>query len=843
MKQGYQKDNFLDLLDELSDTLTVPDLESDMVTARPMSNSRATPTHASSSQYQQSRMGSRGLQHTSPKTVPPDLDYALPQTMSLDSHYAHSQAGSQNSHSVSARSGYAGVGSMNVQLERQNVLLQNKNAKMLEEYTRLFRSYRKQEQELQGKAQQIQKLMAELSSKSTDDVKKTQAVNGIVQKLKKINDQYKAENFRLKHQEEKIKKTLAQMEQDSLVVKDQSQKIKAENDRLTVLTKNLSEEIKQISAHKQSYVDEVRGLQKKHSEQLRLIEEQKQSLSKLGAELKAKATEGAELHQKHLVLKEQNKALVTNFDEQRRELSSFKAQNDELQRVLKECKAVIEKQKERIAGEVKFIQKIDVLNAEVTKNKKEIERHLQRVFALEKDLKATMVSKQQQEEQFMQTVAQKNSEIQERIRMYSEVVQRLQDLEVQTDEKTKQIVFLNNANETLTETIYQQKSELDNAQLTIQKEVDEKAQALALIERLKEHVQKLSDSRKKQQHKIVLLEENLKHEKATAKSYQEGMADAELTLADNAEQIQEQKKTIAQHIVELTELKGTKEDLTYQVTKLKKIEQELKYNFEELKLSHKDVVREKQTLEKRAEHLEGKVEHLKDVGGRANQSLAEMQKELSAEQIKNRKLEKEIATLQAKVAHFNEDKKKILAENHILKTDVETANHSARAAQSMAKEVAMKVKDYLLREKEYMARESKLVDYRSWLDANKGFIAEQVETCVGVIRQTLNLNPMTEFLKSLNAEIGKLDDLLASPNVFGSIRAHYEELRTKLDEQRQASERLLSSYSQEVEVNTQKLEMALQHQDFWEAPPLPPKDQAANKDQDAPKETPVTVEV
>ncbi|MCO5114248.1 MAG: hypothetical protein M9899_08735 [Bdellovibrionaceae bacterium] len=835
MKQGYQKDDFLDLLDELSDTLTVSDLEFDMAGARPAAHSRAAsapPIYAETSHYRQSRAGTLDSRHTSPQTV------------SRDSHYAQSQAVSQNSQRVPARAGSVGVGPMNAQLERQNVLLQNKNAKMLEEYTRLFRSYRKQEQELQSKAQQIQKLVTELNSKSSADTKKTQAVNDIVQKLKKINDQYKAENFRLKHQEEKIKKTLAQMEQEGLAVKDQSQKIKAENDRLTVLTKNLSEEIKQIAAHKQSYVDEVRGLQKKHSEQLRLIEEQKQSLVKLGTELKTKATEGAELHQKHLVLREQNKTLTTNFDEQRRELASFKTQNDELQRVLKECKTVIEKQKDRIAGEVKFIQKIDALNAEVAKNKKEIERHLQRVFTLEKELKSMTAAKQELEEQLMQTVAQKNTEIQERIRMYTEVVKRLQDLEIQFDEKTKQIVFLNNANETLTETIYQQKSELDNAQLAIQKEVDEKAQALALIERLKEHVQKLSDSRKTQQHKIVLLEENLKHETATMKSYQENMVEVEQTLADNAEQIQEQKQTIEQHILELAELKGTKEDLTHQVTKLKKIEQELNYNFEELKLAHKDAVREKQTLEKRAEHLETKVEHLKDVGSRASQSLAEMQKELSAEQMKSRKLEKELVALQAKVAHFDEDKKKILAENHILKADVETANHSARAAQSMAKEVAMKVKEYLQREKEYMARESKLVDYRSWLDANKGFIAEQVEECMGVIRQTLNLNPMTEFLKSLNAEISKLDELLASPNVFGSIRAHYEELRTKLDEQRQVSEKLLSSYSQEVEVNTQKLEMALQHQDFWEAPPLPPKDQAINKNQeDAPKETPVTVEV
>ncbi len=835
MKQEYPKDDFLDLLDELSDTLTVSDLEFDMAATGPASRSRAAstpPIYANPSHYRQSHAGTLDSRHTSPQTV------------ARESHYAEFQTVSQNSQRVPARAGSAGVGPMNVQLERQNVLLQNKNAKMLEEYTRLFRSYRKQEQELQSKAGQIQKLVTELNSKSTADTKKTQAVNDIVQKLKKINDQYKAENFRLKHQEEKIKKTLMQMEQEGLEVKDQSQKIKAENDRLTVLTKNLSEEIKQITAHKQSYVDEVRGLQKKHSEQLRLIEEQKQSLVKLGTELKIKATEGAELHQKNLGLREQNKTLTTNFDEQRRELASFKTQNDELQRVLKECKAVIEKQKDRIAGEVKLIQKIDSLNAEVTKNKKEIERHLQRVFALEKELKSMTAAKQKLEEQLVQTVAQKNTEIQERIRMYSEVVKRLQDLEVQLDEKTKQIVFLNNANETLTETIYQQKSELDNAQLAIQKEVDEKGQALALIERLKEHVQKLSDSRKTQQHKIVLLEESLKHETASMKSYQENMAEAEQTIADSAEQIQEQKQTIEQYVVELAELKGAKESLTSQVTKLKKIEQELNYNFEELKLAHKDSVREKQTLEKRVEHFETKVEHLKDVGSRANQSLAEMQKELSAEQLKSQKLEKELVALQARVAHFDEDKKKILAENHILKADVETANHSARAAQSMAKEVALKVKEYLLREKEYMARESKLVDYRSWLDANKGFIVEQVEECMGVIRQTLNLNPMTEFLKSLNAEISKLDELLASPNVFGSIRAHYEELRTKLDEQRQVSEKLLSSYSQEVEVNTQKLEMALQHQDFWEAPPLPPKDQAINKDQeDAPKETPVTVEV
>lgn len=837
MKQGYQKDNFLDLLDELSDTLKVSELDSDHVTASGSTPGSRPSAHGVPSR--QSHMGGDG------SSISAGFDYALPQTMSLDSHYTHSQGVSQNSPIAPVRSGSVEGAPKNIQLERQNILLKKKNAKILEEYTRLFRSYRKQEQELQGKAQQIQKLVAELNSKGASDIKKTQAVNDIVQKLKRINNQYKAENFRLKHQEEKIKKTLEQMEQNSLKVNDQSQKIKAENDRLTVLTKNLYEEIKEIAAHKESYVDEVRGLQKKHSEQHRLIEEQKQSLSRLGAELEIKATESAELHQKYLTLKEQNKTLSISFEEQRRELTSFKAQNDELQKVLKECKTVIEKQKERIAGEVKFTQRIEALNSEVTKNKKEIECHLQKVFVLEKEMEVTLAAKQELEEQFKQTLAQKNSEIQERVRMYSEVVQRLQALEAQTDEKTKQIVFLNNANETLSETIYKQKSELDHAQLAIQKEVDEKAQALNLIERLKLHVKKLSDSRKKQQRKIMLLEENLKHEIATAKSYQEGMVEAEQTLADNLEQIKEQKKTIEEHVVELAMLGSAKEDLTHQVAKLKKIEQELNYSFEELKLAHKDTEREKQAYAKRVESLEGKIEQLKDVGVRANQSLAEMQKELTDERAKNQKLVKEIEILKTQVAGFNNEKKAILAENHILKADIETARNSAKTAQAMAKEVALKMKAYLEREKEFLARETKLEDYRGWLDANKGFIAEQVEACVSVIRQTLNLNPITEFLVSMKAEIAKLDELLANPNIFGSIRAHYEELRAQLDEQRQNSEELLKSYNLEVEQNTQKLEMALQHQDFWEAPPLPPQEKVLTDAHTAesPKESSTPVEV
>lgn len=814
MSQKYQKDNFLNLLDELNDTISVPEVDFDSAFVNvPLSGGGFHP-------FEQNHSGSAAQQQ--------------PLKRKAVSSAAQSVA----------------------ELERKNLLLQNKNEKLLQEYARLFKSHRKQEEQIQEKLRHIQQLTANLSAKGSEDVKKTKAINEIIQKLKNINEQHKVENANLKMQMAQTQSAMEKIRQQSESLRAQSQKLKSDNDRLIVLSKNLTEEVKEIGAHKQAFVDEVKQLQAKHLEQSKVIDEQKQSLVKLTQEIKNKSSESSEVHQRFLEMKDSNNKLRATLEEQAQELSTFKTQNNELQRVLKECKVVIEKQKTRIAGEVKFIEKIDSLNLIVNRHQQTIDQYARKTLELEKQVQTLADVKEKLEHQLKEMSFLKNVETQEKAQLKAQKEQEVQSLQAQLvtttqklerllsettknydeileqsqknyeqklAENAKQIEFLTQANETLTETIYSHKTELDNAKLAIQKESDEKNQAIVLIDRLKAHAEKLNASRKKTLLKVSRLDERLKSEQETNRNYIATMSEMEQKQTLNHRQVEEQKATVERLTITVKEKAAQNKDLQTQFESVQKTVQELEFKLQDSELAYQNSVSEVKELEKRNDTLETKMSQIKEVVQRTNQSLVQMQKDLASEQTKNQGLQSEIADLKKQIAVLNTDKKSVLAENHILKTDIKTAHHAASTAQAMFKELAAKMKQQMEKEKLFIEREVQVQDYKNWLDANKAFIAEHVDECIGVIKQTLNLNPITEYLKGLNSEITKLDALLASQNVFGSIRAHYEELKAKLDEQRQASEKLLQAYNYEVEQKTLKLEMALQHQDFWEAPPLPPK--------------------